>query len=293
MFIGNKKTVDYLNKISESGKIAQAYIFSGPEGVGKFSVAEGFAKKIMKKREGDNGSSDLIIVRPEVEEKKGILREKDISIEQIRQAQKSLALFPTSGKYRVLIINNAHKLNVSSQNALLKNIEEPNATSVIILVTHQAGKFLKTISSRCQKIKFNSVSLEEIRSWAEGLGADNAQEISFFSMGRPGRAKRIIEDESFKQENKDAFAELKDILSGNENVRLDLAEKYSKNAMITAERLKLWIWILRFEAYKNMRNKKKIELSYRLISRIEESLNTLGSSNANSRLILENLMLDL
>ncbi|HBO17101.1 MAG: polymerase III subunit delta'''' protein [Candidatus Moranbacteria bacterium GW2011_GWE2_35_2-] len=293
MFIGNKKIVDYLNKISESGKISQAYIFSGPEGVGKFSVAKNFAERIIKSENGEKKNQDLIIVRPVIEEKKGVLREKVICIDQIKQAQEKLALFPSGGKYRVLIIDNAHRLNIVAQNALLKNIEEPNGTSVIILITHQEGKILKTIGSRCQKIKFNSVSLDEIKKWAQNFEISNAQEISFFSMGRPAIAKRLIEDKKFFNDSRETFSELKMILSGNENVKFDLAERYSKDLMTASEKLRLWIWILRFEAYRNIRDKKKTKAFYGLVEKIENNLNILEFSNANSRLILENLMMDL
>lgn len=293
MFIGNKKIVDYLDKIAKSGKIAQAYIFSGPEGVGKFSVAKNFAVKTINNKNGGKENSDLIIVRPEIEEKKGVLREKGIRIEQIKQAQEKLALFPSGGKYRVLIIDGAHRLNAVAQNALLKNIEEPNGTSVMILVTHQEGKILKTIGSRCQKIRFNSVSLDEIKKWAQNFEISNAQEISFFSMGRPAVAKKIIEDENKMKESRETFSELKKVLSGNEAFKLDLAEKYSKDLMIASEKLRLWIWILRFEAYRNIRDKKKTKAFYGLMEKIENNLSVLESSNANSRLILENLMLDL
>ncbi|TSD02073.1 MAG: DNA polymerase III, delta' subunit, partial [Parcubacteria group bacterium Athens0714_25] len=228
-----------------------------------------------------------------IEEKKGIIKEKEIRIEQIKKAQRELALFPSGGKYRVLIVDNAHRLNITSQNALLKSIEEPNGTSIIILITHQEGKILKTIDSRCQKIRFNSVSLEEIRNWSQELGASNGQEISFFSMGRPAIAKRLIEDEKFFDDSRETFAELKMILSGDESVKFDLAEKYSKDLVSTTNKLKLWIWILRFQSYKNIKNTKKVGAFYHLIEKIEKSLEILGSTNANSRLVLENLALEL
>jgi DNA polymerase-3 subunit delta' len=293
MFIGNKKIIGFLDKVAESGNPAQAYIFSGPEGVGKFLIAKNFAHKIISSEVEGNASADLIIVKPEIEEKKGITKEKEIRIEQIKQAQRELALFPSGGKYRVLVVDNAHRLNISSQNALLKSIEEPNMTSIIILITHQEGKILKTINSRCQKIRFNSVSLEEIHKWSQGLGASNGQEISFFSMGRPAIAKRLIEDEKFFNNSRETFAELKMILSGNESVKFDLAEKYSKDLVLATSKLKLWIWILRFQSYKNIKNMKKVGAFYRLIEKIEKSLDILGSTNANSRLVLENLTLEL
>ena len=140
-FIGNKKAVTLLEKTIQSGKVSQAYLFSGPEAVGKFTLAKFFSRAIISNQSftsilrnikvnagKDNFLLDLIVLSPDVEEKNGIIREKDIPIEKIRNAQKELTLYPYQGKYKVLIINDAHKLTEQSQNALLKTLEEPNST---------------------------------------------------------------------------------------------------------------------------------------------------------------------
>ena len=86
MFIGHQKIVSLLEKSLKKGKIAQAYLFVGPESVGKFTLAKDFSEKII---DGESPSLDLIIIEPEIEtNKKGIVKEKEIKIEKIKEAQK-------------------------------------------------------------------------------------------------------------------------------------------------------------------------------------------------------------
>lgn len=134
MFIGNTKAVKLLEKSMRNSRISHAYLFSGPENVGKLALAKIFSRGLILGKPLDleiNGKKnpfDMVILSPEIEEKKGITKEKDIKIENIRNLQKELSLFPYEGKYKILIVDNAHKLTVSSQNALLKILEEPNET---------------------------------------------------------------------------------------------------------------------------------------------------------------------
>jgi len=159
-FVGNKKTFDFLNKSLEKETVNHAYLFSGPEQVGKFTLAKMFGRAIilsLKQIEfvdaiDPTASLDLLVLEPEVEEKKGITKRKAIPTEKIRDVQQELSLYPYHGKKKVLVINDAHMLTTGAQNALLKTLEEPASTSMIILVTHEQGRLLPTIVSRCQKL---------------------------------------------------------------------------------------------------------------------------------------------
>ena len=100
-FFGNKKAFDFLQKVIEKNSIAGAYLFCGPENVGKFLLAKAFARSLIL---GENLSltrdlknallGDLIVLSPEIEEKKGIIKEKEISAEMVRRSCRELAFFP-------------------------------------------------------------------------------------------------------------------------------------------------------------------------------------------------------
>lgn len=292
-FIGHQKIINFLDRSIEKGNIAQAYLFSGPESVGKFTLAKLFAgsiitENIVKKNKDAGVPLDLIVIEPEKEEKKGIIKEKDIKIEQIREAQKSLLLFPYSGKYKVLIVNDAHRMTIPAQNSLLKILEEPNSTSVIILVTHEPGKILPTLKSRCQKINFSLVDNQEIIEGLEKNGKKSSREMAGLLLGRPGIAINLSEDGKKLANWREAIVNLEKIPTLGINDRLRMAEKMSKNMSDSIKNLELWIWTLHFQGGKaaNMENFRRIEL-------IENTILMVTESNASSRLILENLMLNL
>jgi DNA polymerase III subunit delta' len=288
-FIGNKKAINLLKRSIENSNIAQAYLFCGPEAVGKFKLAKNFFKALinsnttilrnMEVEEKKNQILDLMIVEPEKETKKGVTKEKDIKIEQIREAQNFLLSYPMQGKYKILIINDAQRMTISAQNSLLKILEEPNNTSIIILITSDLEKILPTLRSRSQKINFNLVRPEEMEK------NDINGEIAALSMGRPGLAKMLSSDQEKLKEWKGEADVLKKIFNLDINGRLNLAEKMSKNTSNTVKKLELWIWILR--------NEKDNAEKYKAIGLIDQAISELTSTNASGRLILENLLLNI
>src|SRR5665647_1689672 len=103
MIIGHSKIIKFFDRCIEKGTLSHAYIFSGPEQVGKFTVAVNLAEKILSGNVilGDN----LIIVKSEIEEEKGIIKKKDIVIEQVRDLQHSLNLSSGVSAHRIAIID--------------------------------------------------------------------------------------------------------------------------------------------------------------------------------------------
>lgn len=316
-FIGNQKIVNLFKKSLNNGNINHAYIFSGPEHVGKFTLAKMFAISVIsgKGMSLDTGNEDkdafldLVLISPEVVEKKGVVRKKDIPIEVVRDAKNSLSLFPYRGKYKILIIDEAHKMNVAAQNALLKILEEPNETTMIILVTSEIDKILPTIKSRAQIINFSLVGDEKMKKFFP-------EDIADLSVGRPGLAEIISKDENEKNFRLESKKQLEKILSGSINEKLGLAEEISKDAVKVLEKMDIWSWELRKQAIlpssarpssvpqtspapiksghplleKEIEKKKKV---FDQIEKIQKSIETLKSTNANARLVLEALFVKL
>jgi DNA polymerase III gamma/tau subunit len=282
-FIGNSKIVSLLHKSLEKDKVNHAYIFSGPEHLGKFLLASMFAESLVlnsKLNENDiseknEAKFDMIIIEPEIVTKNGISKQRDISIESIREAQKTLSLFPYHRRRKVMIINDAHRLNVSSQNALLKTLEEPNDTSMIVLVTHEMGKILPTIRSRCALLNFGLVTDDE----------KNAP------IGRPGLAKIYATNPEELDIDKEGMELARNIFSMSINDRLKKAEVMSKDVVKTLKVLNAWIWFLRRDNFDvQMIDRKAV---YAVMEKIEKSVATLKSTNASARLILEALLLEI
>ena len=291
-FIGNKKTFDLLARSIKNDSLNHAYIFSGPEQVGKFTLAKMFALHAISATEmrldiGDfdkNALFDLILVSPEIVEKKGISKQRDISIESIRDAKQSLSLFPYHGKYKIMIINDAHKLNISAQNALLKILEEPNLTTMIILVTHEIDRILPTVQSRSQIINFALANNEQMQKVF-------SQDIISLSAGRPGLANIMLENEDERIFRLEAIKDLNKIISGSLNEKFALAEEFSKDIVETLKRLDVWIWEMRKKAL--LSNEVERKNIYASIEKIQKNMETLKRTNANARLVLETLFMDM
>lgn len=291
-FIGNQKIISRLQNSLQSGKLNHAYLLSGPENLGKFTLAKMFALSAIADKKmpsiidvaNKDAMLDLIVVEPEIIEKKGISKQRDISVEQIREAKLNLSLFPYHGKYKVLIINDAHKLNVAAQNALLKILEEPNLTTIIMLIVHEYERILPTIISRCQVLNFSLVEEIEMREFFSEL------ETRDLAMGRPGLANILQNNSDKKQLRQDAKHELACILMGTLSEKFSLAEEYSKNIVKTLVKLNVWIWQLRKNA---LQDSGKYLENFIKIEKIQNCLELLKRTNSNSRLLLETLFIDL
>jgi len=291
-FIGNQKTHNLLTRSIKNGSLNHAYIFSGPEHVGKFTLAKMFALHVISGTQlapeiddfGKEALLDLIVISPEVLEKKGVSRERDISIESIREAKQKLSLFPYHGRYKIMIINDAHKLNIAAQNAMLKILEEPNSTTMIILVTHEIDSILPTLQSRSQMMNFALASDAEMENVFP-------KDVVALAAGRPGLARIINENENERIFRSEAAKDMGKITAGSLNEKFVLAEEFSKDIARTLDKLDIWTWEMRKKALASDDSRRR--KAYADMEKIQKSMDTLKHTNANARLVLETLFMDL
>ena len=172
--MGQEHVTKTLQNAISANRIAHAYLFSGPRGVGKTSVARIFAKAV-NCREG---------LRPEPCEKCATCKEissgrsidvieidaaSNRGIDDIRELRESVKFAPVSGRYKVYIIDEAHMLTIEAFNALLKTLEEPPKHVIFILATTEPHKIPATILSRCQRFDFRMLICKEIIDRLEEL----------------------------------------------------------------------------------------------------------------------------
>lgn len=148
MLIGHKKQWDFLKKKVELGQLSHAYLFVGAEGIGKKTFALEFAESIGCK------FPDLLVVSEANKKDSKFGDGGEIKISQIREIQNFLAYKSYNGGYKIVIVDDAEKMNVEAQNCFLKTLEEPKGQTLLILVTSKPDMMLPTIASRCQVIKF-------------------------------------------------------------------------------------------------------------------------------------------
>ena len=289
--IGNPRAIKILDRQLKTGQLSHAYLFYGPEGVGKSNLALEFSQKITgDTRSGIN--SNIQIIKPEIIEEKGKIRKKEISIEQIRQGQHFLGLSAQNNNYRIIIIYEAELLNFQAQNALLKTLEDPSGKSIVIIVAKNDDHLLTTVLSRCQRIGFNLVKRDELIKAFRDKNK-KIEEIADWSMGRPKWMKKLLENKHEIEKREKVKKEFNVILNGSNNQKLKIIEKISKDKEIIKEDIDLWITFARERLISEdepMSNKCRAELQ--LIEKLMIGLQYISNTNSNPRLILESLIIN-
>lgn len=221
MLLGNQKIQTHFKSLADKGNLSHAYLFYGPEGVGK----KLFVLKLAEEISGNlNGNPDIKIIN------KG---DEEIYISDIREFNSFIYLTPW-GKHKVAIINNAHKLNQDASNALLKVLEEPPGKSITFLISHLPKLILPTVLSRCQTAKFAPLKEKEVFNFLvekRGVKKDVALSVSKTASGSLGRALELAGDFKNFQKNVEML---------NRLVRADFSERFqtARKISVSAEELR-------------------------------------------------------
>jgi DNA polymerase III subunit gamma/tau len=165
--IGQKHVVQTLQNSIKSGRIGQAYLFAGPRGTGKTSIARIFAKAVNCTNPKNNESCQKCEACKVISDNRALdIIEIDAAshtgVDNIRELRETVKLPPTSLKYKVYIIDEVHMLSGGAFNALLKTLEEPPSHVIFILATTEVHKIPETILSRVQRFDFTRLTVEEI-----------------------------------------------------------------------------------------------------------------------------------
>jgi DNA polymerase III subunit delta' len=208
--LGHQKPLNIINAYIEGSSFSGAFIFSGPEGIGKRMVAEIVAQKLNCTAQADKpcglcdscrkieklNHPDLHVIQN---------GQSQIKIEDIRGILRQANFRPYEGTMNVFIIDNAHKLNTEAANSLLKILEEPPKDVLIILITHKPQNIIKTIMSRCKQIKFSPLVRSELETvLIKNYALDNATAhfLAYYAEGRLGLALRLKDTPLLQEKNK-------------------------------------------------------------------------------------------
>ena len=277
----------------DSGKLSHAYLFAGQEGLGKKTFAVEFLKRLLGSEIFSH--PDFIFIQPQ---------EKEIQISQVRDLNWKLSLKPFSAPFKIALIDRAHLMNQEAQNCFLKTLEEPKGQALIFLITEYPELILPTIRSRAQMIKFYPVEKGEIENWLkqEKVPQKETAIISEISMGRPGAAFNFFSNAENLDDFKKRLKELTELLNSDLSQKFDYAKNLSENNEELIRVLNIWQsyfrnlllsgldlgrkWFLPKKEYSPEKLKD-------ILKALQNTIFLLSTTNANPRLALEVLMLEL
>lgn len=203
--VGHKDVISYLQHLIEKQEFSNAYLFSGPEGIGKTAIAQEFARHIA-------GRYDIEKIEPDSKsETIGIKIARDVSIKSGHS--------PYEGDRKVFIIIDSDQMTQEAGNCLLKTLEEPPEDTVFILTTSYITRILPTVMSRCQVVKFGALSADNIAgilTLHHNVSQDEAKVLAQAASGSLARAIELLKEDWLKK-------------------RQDVVEKFIKGLNVNAQ----------------------------------------------------------
>lgn len=319
--VGHEWAVDMLKKHVINGTTRHAYLFAGPPGLGRRTLALRFAQALNCQTPLEAGMpcgacrdckqieamqhADLTVVQAEVEG--GTLK-----VDQIREARRTLTFKPYQSKYRVAIFLRFQEANDNAANALLKTLEEAPSYAVLILTADNPEQLLPTIVSRCEVLRLRALRVGDVSRELElrGLETGRAKLIAHISGGRFGYARHLIESEALLEKREERLNDLQSLIAASRVEKFAYADKLARDKDSMRQAILIWLsyWrdvMLRTAQAEtplvNMDRNVEIEdLAGRLdlsaargvVSQLENTLQKM-ERNVNSRLLAEVLLLDL
>ena len=315
--VGHAAAVARLAHAARADRPAPAYLLSGPSGVGKRTVADAFTAELLCATPGPDGACGVCAqcvrvaagTHPDV---RVVVREedrRDIRTEQVRELTRWLVLRPLMARRKVALVDGADALNEHGQNALLKTLEEPPGASVLLLVVGRPSLLLPTVRSRCQHVRLDPLTADELGRFLEQRRVPRQQTAMLAARadGSPGRALALLEDVHGEQRTMvlERLARLRDLTAADLSA---LAQSLSRGEVEPAlDAIASWYRDLlgrvvgRGPALRNPEMAAALEASaahstvHGVLRQLEAVCDTIEAieGNANKALALETLLLDL
>lgn len=319
--LGHEWAVDMLKQHVSRDAIRHAYLFCGPPGLGRRTLALRLAQALNCTQPAAPGQPcglcrecrqieamrhpDLAIVQAESEG--GTLK-----VDQVREVRRALALKPYQANYRVALFLRFQEASEGAANALLKTLEEAPGYAVLILTADAPEQLLPTITSRCEILRLRPLSIETIEAHLglHGANPGQARLIAHISGGRPGYALRLLQDESALEFRAERLDELGQLLTSSRVQKFDYAEKLARDKGAMRQTLLVWLsyWrdvllqasgaqasianIDQEETIRFLAKRLELDKARQAVSELELAINRL-EHNVNTRLLAEVLLLDL
>jgi DNA polymerase-3 subunit delta' len=237
---GHEWAVQLLKQHISNNAIRHAYLFTGPAGLGRRTLAVRFTQALNCEASVKAGlpcgtcrncrqiarmqHPDLFILQAETEG-------GAIKVEQIRELQHDLALAAYQSRYRIAVLLRFEEATDSAANALLKTLEEAPPHVILLLTADDASNLLPTITSRCEVLRLRPLPIKRLEEYltAEGIDKSTASLCAHVSGGRPGYARRLLEDPSMLELRKKHLTDLQNLMQASRLYKFAYAERLAKD----------------------------------------------------------------
>jgi DNA polymerase-3 subunit delta' len=325
--LGHEWAVDMLHQHAARGDARHAYLFCGPPGLGRRTLALRLAQALNCPKPIAAGipcgtCRDCKQIEAMQHPDMNIIQALDgdgfpkeggtLKVDQVREVQRALSLKPYQAKYRVALFLRFQEANDNAANALLKTLEEAPAHAILLLTADTPEQLLPTIVSRCEILRMRPLPVGAIESdlIERGLDEERARLLAHISGGRPGYARRLMDDSSVLEKREERLNDLQTLLPAPRVEKFAYAEKLSKDKDAMRQAILIWLsyWrdvLLRVAQAEtplvNIDRNMEIEFlagrlnlsaARRVVNDLESALEKMDK-NVNSRLLAEVLLLDL
>lgn len=229
---GQNMAKQIISKAIKNDSVAHAYLFYGPESIGKKLTAIEFAKALncITSVSGDSCDTcpscrkieqrihpDFFLLEPT--KTTATAKEGAIRIDEIRELQKKLGLQPYEGKKKVAVIDSAESMNLQAGNSFLKTLEEPTPSTVLILIASNLHQLLPTVISRCQRVQFTPLTISSMQQILRLQGDIEPDELDLRAAHSRGQVNRALDYNS-----NESIHHRQELVTLIETVSLDQAE---------------------------------------------------------------------
>ncbi|EKD93842.1 MAG: hypothetical protein ACD_28C00046G0002 [uncultured bacterium] len=298
--IGHTKSLRQLEEDVLKKRLSHAYLFEGPAHIGKRTIARTFAQ-ILQCPEGfckKCATCKQIEQSQHLDTFEFLDNGESFKIEEVRQLLSHLST-TSLNRHKIVILQNIERMTPDAANALLKTLEEPNPKVLFIFTTTHKQKLLDTILSRVRILSFSAVSENSLRDHLlklqPGLDAETVHTMVSFSMGKPGRAVRFLEEPDFFRLYRDLYDQIvrffdKSLVTD----RFLFVEELIKDETLIPPFLELFTHVVRGFLLQKMEGKSipyEFSVLFALIEKVEQTRFDL-EHNVQAKLVLENLMME-